>query len=173
MSNCNIVTGKKVHAVQRSTGSDATNRIVLFDGQSTKTVTHVVTVAECKALKISTFALPTDKRLRIHRVFTGGGVMPQGISCACGSDEGVEATVLLSEPFRINCQDVFVDGCSGTLFLTVPGDYVLELENADVLGQFVALAEEVDCCCLPPSVTIGHEMSDGYVIGTERTVQES
>ena len=166
MSNCNIVTGKKVHAVSRSSGSDTTNRIVLFDGQSTKTVTHVVTVAECKALKISTFALPADKRLRIHRVFTGGGVMPQGISCACGSDEGVEASVLLSEPFRINCQDVVVDGCYGTLFLTVPGDYVLELEHADVLGQFVALAEEVDCCGLPPSLVIGHQINADRIIGT-------
>lgn len=169
MSNCNIITGKKVHSLSRDRGTGVVNRMVLFDGNSTKTVTHVVTIPECKALKISTFALPANKRLRIHRVFTGGGVMPQGISCMCGNAEGIESSVLLSEPFRIDCKDVFVYGCTGMLFLTTPGDYVFELEDSALLGQFVALAEEVDCCCLPPSVTIGHQLTSGYIIGTERS----
>lgn len=169
MSNCNIITGKKVHSLSRDRGTGVVNRMVLFDGNSTKTVTHVVTVPECKALKISTFALPANKRLRIHRVFTGGGVMPQGISCMCGNAEGIESSVLLSEPLRIDCKDVFVYGCTGMLFLTTPGDYVFELEDSSLLGQFVALAEEVDCCGLPPSVIIGHQLTSGYIIGTERS----
>ena len=167
MSNCSIITGKKVHAVSRSSNAEETNRAVLFDSLSTNTVTHVVTVGECKALKISTFALPAGKKILVYRVYLGGGVMPFGSGCACGADEGKSAIVQLSEPLRINCHDVAIDGCSGMLFLTIPGDYVFELEDKTLLGQFVALAEEVECCCLPQSTVIGSEVITGGIVGVE------
>ena len=167
MSNCSIITGKKVHAVSRSSNAEETNRAVLFDSLSTNAVTHVVTVGECKALKISTFALPAGKKILVHRVYLGGGVMPFGSGCACGADEGKSAIVQLSEPLRINCHDVAIDGCSGMLFLTIPGDYVFELEDKTLLGQFVALAEEVECCCLPQSTVIGSEVITGGIVGVE------
>ena len=167
MSNCSIITGKKVHAVSRSSNAEETNRAVLFDSLSTNTVTHVVTVGECKALKISTFALPAGKKILVHRVYLGGGVMPFGSGCACGADEGKSAIVQLSEPLRIRCCDVAIDGCAGMLFLTIPGDYVFELEDKTLLGQFVALAEEVECCCLPESTVIGSEIPTGGIVGVE------
>lgn len=167
MSKCGIITGKKVHAVSRSSSSEDANREVLFDSLSTNAVTHVVTVGECKALKISTFALPAGKKILVHRVYLGGGVMPFGSGCACGADEGKSAIVQLSEPLRIRCCDVAIDGCSGMLFLTIPGDYVFELEDKTLLGQFVALAEEVECCCLPESTVIGSEIPTGGIVGVE------
>jgi hypothetical protein len=167
MSNCSIITGKKVHAVSRSSNAEETNRAVLFDSLSTNAVTHVVTVGECKALKISTFALPAGKKILVHRVYLGGGVMPFGSGCACGADEGKSAIVQLSEPLRIRCCDVAIDGCAGMLFLTIPGDYVFELEDKTLLGQFVALAEEVECCCLPESTVIGSEIPTGGIVGVE------
>ena len=167
MSNCSIITGKKVHAVSRSSNAEETNRAVLFDSLSTNTVTHVVTVGECKALKISTFALPAGKKILVHRVYLGGGVMPFGSGCACGADDGKSAIVQLSEPLRIRCCDVAIDGCAGMLFLTIPGDYVFELEDKTLLGQFVALAEEVECCCLPESTVIGSPITTGSIVGVE------
>ena len=167
MSNCSIITGKKVHAVSRSSNAEESNRAVLFDSLSTNAVTHVVTVGECKALKISTFALPAGKKILVHRVYLGGGVMPFGSGCACGVNDGKSAIVQLSEPLRIRCCDVAIDGCAGMLFLTIPGDYVFELEDKTLLGQFVALAEEVECCCLPESTVIGSEIPTGGIVGVE------
>lgn len=166
--SCEIVTGRKYQSTRSSNGEDIKS-VALFDSKSTKVTSHVVTVAECSALKISTFALPDNKYLKIHRVYTGGGVMPFGTGCLCNCDDGSASSVLFSEPLKIDCKEVRVDNCTGVLFLTIPGDYMFELNDESVLGQFVAFAEEIDCCCLPSGLVIGNQVPSERIVGTVRS----
>lgn len=166
--SCEIVTGKKFQAPRASNGEDAKS-VALFDNKSARKLSHVVTVAECSALKISTFALPDNVHLKLHRVYTGGGVMPFGTGCLCNCDDGKTSSVLYSEPLKVDCKEVRVDNCTGVLFLTIPGDYMFELSDESVLGQFVAFAEEIDCCCLPSGLVIGNQVPSERVVGTVRS----
>lgn len=166
--SCEIITGRKYQAARSSNGED-TKSVALFDSKSSKVTSHVVSVAECSALKISTFALPDGKYLKVHRVFTGGGEMPLGAGCGCSCDEGSSSRVLYSEPLKIDCKEVRIDNCTGVLFLTIPGDYMFELSDASVLGQFVSFAEEVDCCCIPSGLVIGNQVPSERIVGTVRS----
>lgn len=167
--SCEIITGKKIHSAQTGGKSEGVTTTVLFDSTSAKKTSHIVTVAECSAVKISTFALPDNVHLKIHRVYTGGGVMPFSSGCLCGCDDGVASKVLYSEVMKIDCKEVRVDNCTSVLFLTVPGDYMFELSDESMLGQFVAFAEEVDCCCLPSGLVIGNYVPSERVTGTIRS----
>lgn len=167
--SCEIVTGKKIQSARTSGSREDAPFTALFDSTSTKTLSHIVTVTNCATVKISTFALPDNVHLKVHRVYTGGGVMPFGTGCLCNCDEGTNSQVLFSEPFKIDCKEVRVDNCTSVLFLTVPGDYMFELSDESVLGQFVAFAEEVDCCCLPSGLIIGNQVPSERVVGTVRS----
>lgn len=163
--NCEIVTGKAV-LVEPKTVSEDQPRTLLFDYSSTKTVSHRVTVSECKAIRLSTFNLPEGNKLNVHRVFVGGGLMPQGYSCLCDTEEATPASAVMTEPLKIDCKPVFIDSCNSVLFLTIPGIYVLELEgDKSLLGNFLAFAEEVDCCCLPDGLIIGNRLANGSFVG--------
>ena len=166
--SCEIITGRKYQAARSSNGED-TKSVALFDSKSSKVTSHVVSVAECSALKITTFALPDGKHLKIHRVYTGGGEMPLGSGCGCSCEDGSSSRVLFSELLKIDCKEVRIDNCTGVLFLTIPGDYMFELSDESVLGQFVAFAEEVDCCCIPSGLVIGNQVPSERIVGTVRS----
>ena len=170
--NCEVVTGRKYQSTRTNSqpnDGEAVSSVTLFDSKSSKTTSHIVTVAACSAIKVSTFALPDGKYLSVHRVYTGGGVMPFGTGCLCNCDDGKASTILYSEPLKIDCKEVRVDNCTSVLFLTIPGDYVFELNDKSALGQFVAFAEEVECCCLPSGLVIGNQVPSERVCGTVRS----
>lgn len=163
--SCKITTGKRVLTQPKTAGKapEAVTTSFVFDKNSTNKISRPIHVDECMAVKLSTFNLPDGANLTLHRVILGGGIMPQSSGCMCGGDKGQEAYALFSEVFKIDCKPVVIDNCDGALFLTVPGTYMLELNDEAVLGSFVALAERVDCCCLPDGLIIGNAKPDTYV----------
>lgn len=168
MSN-EIVTGRSYASSSQQGSWEGKQASMLFDPKSTIKLSHVVSVPSCSALKISTFGLPNEVHLKVHRVFTGGGKIPEGMGCMCVCEDGNTSKVLLSEPLKIDCKEVRIDNCTGVLFLTIPGDYMFEVSDNSALGQFVAFAEEVDCCCLPTGLIIGNNMSSNTMVGTVRS----
>lgn len=168
MSNCEIVTGKKHFTIGSGKNKEEQISSLLFDNSSTSKVSHFIHIEPCQAFKFSTFNLPDGVYLKFHRVFASGGAMPQGNGCLCDSTEAKAVGAVASEPFKIDCKPVVLDNCNGVLFLTIPGTYMLELSDESVLGQFLAFAEEVDCCCLPSGLIIGNIGSDNQYIGVKR-----
>ena len=163
--SCEIVTGRKIYAVGRSSdGEMATN--TLFDQKSTRLVSHFVHVNPCEAIQFSTFGLPEGAFLTVHRVLPMGGMMPQGSGCICDYEEGSAIDVAADEPLKIDCKPVVLDHCNNVLYLTVPGSYMLKLNSEEHLGKFWAFVEAMDCCCLPEGLVIGNRKGAGY-IGTQ------
>ena len=161
--SCEIVTGKKIVTGNSTVNGQSSPFTVLFDQRSTRRVSHFVNIEPCQAFQISTFGMPDGASLIIHRVFVGGGAMPQGGGCFCGSEAGEMVSALATEPFKIDCKPVVVDNCTNVLFLTVPGPYMFELNSDEHLGKFWAFAEAMECCCLPTGLIIGNAKPDGYV----------
>lgn len=158
-----IVTGKKVVAVNSTVNGKDKPSSLLFDQNSTKRVSHFIHIEPCQAIQISTFGLPDFAYLTVHRAFVGGGDMPQSSGCLCGEESGQMASALTTEPFKVDCKPVIVDNCTNVLFLTVPGTYLFELNSDEHLGKFLAFAEAIECCCLPTGLVIGNAKHDGYV----------
>lgn len=161
--NCGIVTGKKVMGVSNSGAAEDRSSSVLFDKASVARLSHVVNVTECKALRLSAFNLGQADSITIHRVLLGGGSMPQGSGCGCTGTSSTPTTILASEVLKIDCKPVKITNCFGVLFLTIPGDYMFELNEEASLGEVLAFAEPVDCCCIPSGLVIGNEKPTGYV----------
>lgn len=162
---CSVTTGRKIYAVGSSSDKDVSLN-TLFDQKSTKTVSHFLHVEPCQALQLSTFGMPDGAVLTLHRVLLAGGSMPQGTGCICDHEEGSMLGVAASEPFMIDCKPVVLDKCNNVLFLTVPGSYVLRLNDEAYLGHFWAFADAMECCCLPDGLVIGNRKGTGY-IGTK------
>lgn len=162
---CSITTGRTIYAVGSGPKSERSSNVV-FNQESTKLVSHLLSVTPCEALQISTFGLPEGAKLTLHRVLPAGGSMPQGSGCICSYDEGSPVNVAASEPLKIDCKPVEIDNCNNVLYLTVAGTYMLQLNSEEFLGQFWAFAESVDCCCLPEGLVIGNRKGAGYV-GTQ------
>lgn len=167
----NITTGKKI-VVKRveavgGTHVEGFDPTALFDQKSTKTTSHFLNIDSCKAMKLSTFGLKDGAYLTLHRVLLGGAVFPQSSGCLCECEDGEPIKVLANEPLKIDCKPVVLDNCNSVLFLSIPGTYVLELNDPTQLGHFLAFAEVVDCCCLPEGLVIGNRASERY-IGTKR-----
>lgn len=160
---CEIVTGKKVIGVSNKGSAEDRSATVLFDRNSTTQISHVVTVGDCKALKLSTFNLKDGQAIELHRVLIGGGVMAQGSGCCCDADPASPADVLASEPFKIDCKPVVLTHCFSVLFLTVPGTYMFKLNDEGMVGNVLAFAESVECCCLPSGLIIGNKAHDDYI----------
>lgn len=158
-----IVTGKKYHAVGSSKPSESRMSAVLFDSTSTKTVSHFIHIEPGQVFKFSTFNLPDEAKLTFHRVYTGGGVMPHSSGCLCGAEDSESVKVLASEVFKIDCWPVYLNNCTGVLFLSVPGTYMLELNDPKHLGNFLAFAEEMDAGVIPDGLLIGNCACDYYV----------
>lgn len=159
---CSITTGRKIYAVGSGSDKDLSTNI-LFDQKSIKTVSHFLHVEPNQAIQLSTFGLPDGAKLTLYRVLPAGGQMPQGSSCICDHEEGSSATVAASEPLRIGCLPVELTNCNNVLFLTVPGSYMLRLNNEEYLGQFWAFAEAMECSCLPEGLVIGNRKADGFI----------
>lgn len=162
---CSIITGRKIYGVGSGADKDKTAN-VLFDQKSTKTVSHFIHIEPCQAIQFLTFGLPEGAKLTLHRVLPIGGSMPQGSGCLCDHDEGSSVTVAASEPLKIDCKPVVIDACNNVLYLTIPGSYMLRLNEERYLGQFWAFAEAMECCCLPEGLVIGNRGSNKF-IGTE------
>lgn len=161
--SCGIVTGTKVMGVSNNGAAEERSSTVLFDKKSTSRLSHVVGISDCKALRLSAFNLGDNDSIKIHRVLLGGGEMAQGSGC-CGCLEPVKpSAITASEEFKIDCKPVKLTKCNGVLFLTVPGHYMFELNEEASLGDVIAFAEPVECCCLPSGLVIGNEKPTGYV----------
>lgn len=151
---CGVSTGRKIYAIGGS-GKDRDPR-ALFDQKSTKLVSHVIHVLPCEAIQFSTFGLPSGATLTIHRVLLADGTMPQGYGCICDYDDGSPLVVAASEPLKIDCNPVVLNECNNVVYLTIPGSYMLKLNDESHLGQFWAFAESMECCCLPEKLVIGN-----------------
>ncbi len=162
--SCEIVTGKKIVSPS-ITGvvNDNPQHSYLFDYNSTNKISRPIFIDQCQAYKFSTFNLPDGVSLMFHRVIVAGGKMPQGSGCLCAGEPSSRSYLLYSEPFKIDCKQVKLTNCDGALFLTIPGTYVLELSDEKHLGNFIATADKVDCCCLPSGLIIGNVGPHGYV----------
>lgn len=162
--SCKIKTGRKEVSVRASRSENGdVEYSYLFDHKSTNTISRPIHIYDCEAKKLSTFNLPDGVKLTVHRVIVGGGVMPQGSGCLCAGEPGQQVKVLMSEPLKIECKPVVLDNCNSVLFLTIPGSYVLELSDESVLGNFLAMEDSVECCCLPDGLIIGNVGPTGYV----------
>lgn len=161
--SCNIVTGRQQASTSGSNVNDDVPSSYLFDAKSTNLISRPIFIDNCQVVKFSTFGLPDNVCLKFHRVFVGGGVPPQSYGCLCSADMGKKASILYSEIFKIDCKEVKLCNCTGVLLLSIPGTYVLELSDKAYLGQFIAMAEYIDCCCLPSGLMIGNIGKDGYI----------
>lgn len=159
---CSVITGRKIYAVGSGSDKDGASN-VLFDQKSTKTVSHFIHVEPCQAIQFSTFGLPDGAKLTLHRVLPAGGQMPQGTGCICDHEEGYGIVVSASEPLKIDCSPVELTNCNNVLYLTIPGSYMLRLNEERYLGQFWAFADAMECCCLPEGLVIGNRKGGGYV----------
>lgn len=166
MAKCEISTGRKTLAVGKS-GGEETPSSLLFDHKSSSAVSHFINIEPCQVFKFSTFGLPDGVTLTLHRVYLAGGVMPQGTGCICEPDPAKGVQPMATEVFKINCKPVVIDNCNGALFLSVPGTYVLELNDESKLGNFIAMAEEVECCCVPNGLLIGNVGINDTYVGTK------
>lgn len=161
--NCGIVTGTKVLGVSNNGSAEDRSSTVLFDKNTSTRFSHVVSIDDCKALRLSAFNLSADDSITIHRVMLGGGAMAQGSGCCGCLEPASSSNILASEVFQIDCKPVKLTKCNGVLFLTVPGYYMFELNEEAKLGEVLAFAEPVDCCCLPSGLIIGNEKPQKYV----------
>ena len=96
-----IVTGRRYASTSSKDIGESKQASTLFDPKSSIKLSHVVSVPSCSALKISTFGLPNGVHLKVLRVFTGGGKIPEGMGCLCVCEDGNTSKVLLSEPLQI------------------------------------------------------------------------
>lgn len=160
--SCNIQTGRMDYTLSPTLQKDKVSS-ALFDNKSTRTVSHFLHVEPCQAIQLSTFGLPDGANLELHRVLPTSGAMPQGAGCICGYDEAESITASASEPLKIGCRAVVLNNCNTVLYLTIPGSYVLKLNDESYLGQFWAFAEAMECCCLPEGLVIGNRKGKGYV----------
>lgn len=160
MANCNISTGTLIQKPRpqgtASSKSAPENADQLFNGASTSKLSPMFVVPECKAIKICTYGLGDNDFIRIHKVVPEGGVFPQSGGCLCLCEDGKPGKVALSEPLRIDCDDVTLTGCTNVTFLTIPNTYQLELGDETLIGKVTVIVQEVDCCCLPQRLVIGN-----------------
>jgi hypothetical protein len=82
--------------------------------------------------------------------------MPQGYGCICSAEPGSPTNVELSEPFKINGEVVKITNANSALFLTIPGTFMLEMNDTSLVGKIFCTISKAECCCLPNKLIIGN-----------------
>lgn len=162
MNTNGIVTGTRlVSSSISATDREVSPNKYLFDDKSVSRYSYPVMIHDGQVCKLSTFNLPDEVELVLHRVLIAGNNLPSD-GC-CGAFSVQQAMIQASEVFKIGCKPVVLNNCDSVLFLTVPGIYMLEVSNEDAIGNFTAIADIVDSKYLPNALIIGNIGVEGIV----------
>lgn len=162
MNKNGIVTGTRLV----SCGTSSSDREVspnkyLFDDKSVSRYSYPIMIHDGQVYKLSTFNLPDDVELTLHRILIAGNNLPSDGCCGVFSVQ--QAMIQASEVFKIGCKPVVLNNCDSVLFLTIPGIYMLEVSDEDAIGNFTAIADLVDSKHLPNAMIIGNLGLEGIV----------
>lgn len=155
MNTNGIVTSTRlVSSTTSASDREVSPNNYLFDGKSVNKYSHPIMIHDGQVVKLSTFNLPDDVELKLHRILIAGKYLPSDGCCGIFSVQ--QAMVQASEPFKIGGKQVVLNSSDSVLFLTVPGIYMLEASNQDVIGDFTAIADLVDSKYIPSAMVIGN-----------------